>query len=66
MSIIYGCRSWFNRNLKSTEKLDDWAIQEQLWLRSSTYSNIFYVTREYPALKSLTLVMRLFSILYFR
>ena len=54
-SLLYGCESWLNADLKSMEKLHNWAIKQLLGVRKTTCNDLCYLEMGYPPLKDLVI-----------
>ena len=54
-TILYGCESWFNGDLRPVEKLYNWGIKQLLGVRMTTCTNVCYAELGYAPLKSLVL-----------
>ena len=54
-SILYGCESWINADLRPMIKLYNWAIKELLGVRITTCNDLCYLEIGYPPLKDLVL-----------
>ena len=52
-SILYGCESWFNGDLRPIEKLYNWGIKQLLGVRMTTCTDVCYVELGYPPLRSI-------------
>ena len=52
-SILYGCESWFNGDLRPIEKLYNWGIKQLLGVRVTTCTEMCYMELGYPSLKAL-------------
>ncbi len=52
-SLLYGCESWFEADLKPITKLYNWAIKQLLGVRRSTSSLVCYAEAGYPLLTDL-------------
>lgn len=52
-SILYGCESWFNGDLRPIEKLYTWGIKQLLGVRVTACTELCYVELGYPTLKAL-------------
>ena len=52
-SVLYGCESWINGNLRPVEKLYNWGIKQLLGVRMSTCNDLCYTELGVPPLKAL-------------
>ena len=52
-SILYGCESWFDGNIKPMESLYNMCIKHLLGVRKSTSTNLCMIELGFPPLKSL-------------
>ena len=52
-SILYGCESWFNGNIKPMENLYNMCIKHLLGVRKTTNTNLCMVELGFPPLKAL-------------
>ena len=52
-TMLYGCESWLEGNIKPIEKLYNWYIKQLLGVRLSTYSDFSYVELGLPPIKYL-------------
>ena len=55
-SVLYGCESWFNGDLKPVEKLYNWAVKQLLGVRMTTCTDICYVELGLPPIKHLVII----------
>ena len=54
-SVLYGCESWLNGDLRPVEKLYNWAVKQLLGVRMTTCTDICYVELGLPPLKYLVI-----------
>ena len=47
-SILYGCESWLNADLRPVRKLYNWSLKNLLDVRLTTCSDVCYVEAGYP------------------
>ena len=52
-SLLYGCESWLNADLRPMVKLYNWAIKQLLGVRLTTCNDLCYVELGLPPLKDL-------------
>lgn len=52
-SILYGCESWLNADLKPMIKLYNWCLKELLGVRKKTCNDLCYVEAGYSPLQHL-------------
>lgn len=52
-SILYGCESWLNGDLRLISKLYNWCIKQLLGVRKTTSNNLCLVELGYPPLNAL-------------
>ena len=52
-TVLYGCESWLNGNLKPIEKLYNWGIKQLLGVRMTTCNEICYLELGMPPLRAL-------------
>ena len=52
-SILYGCESWLNADLRPVRKLCNWSLKNLLDVRLTTCSDVCYVEAGYPPLDAL-------------
>ena len=50
-SVLYGCESWLNGDVKPLEKLYNWAVKQLLGVRMTTCTDVGYVELGLPPLK---------------
>ena len=54
-SLLYGCESWLNADIRPMIKLYNWAIKQLLGVRLTTCNDLCYVEIGYPPLKDLVI-----------
>ena len=54
-SLLYGCESWLNADLRPMVKLYNWAIKQLLGVRMTTCNDLCYIEVGYPPLKDLVI-----------
>ena len=52
-TVLYGCESWFQGDLRPVERLYNWGIKQLLGVRMTTCTDLCYVELGYPPLKYL-------------
>ena len=52
-SVLYGCESWFNGDLRPIEKLYNWGMKQLLGVRVTACTEMCYVELGYPTVKAL-------------
>ena len=52
-TMLYGCESWLEGNVKPIEKLYNWCVKQLLGVRLSTCSDVCYVELGLPPIKYL-------------
>lgn len=52
-SLLYGCESWLNADLKPIIKLYNWCLKQLLGVRKSTPNDVCYIEAGYPSLLDL-------------
>ncbi len=52
-TILYGCESWINADLRPIKKLYNWSLKNLLDVRLTTCNDVCYVDSAYPHLHSL-------------
>ena len=54
-TILYGCESWINGDLKPIVKLYNWGIKQLLGVRKSTCNDLCYLEVGMPSLKAIVM-----------
>ena len=52
-SVLYGCESWLNCDIKSVEKQYKWCIKQLLCVRKTTNNDVCMVELGLPSLRAL-------------
>ena len=52
-TILYGCESWLDVDIRPVRKLYNWSLKNLLDVRLSTCNDVCYVEAGYPPLQSL-------------
>ena len=51
-TILYGCESWLNGNIKPVTKVYNWALKQLLGVRITTCSDVCYIESGYSSVQS--------------
>ena len=52
-TMLYGCESWLNGDLKPVAKIYHWALKQLLGVRSSTCNDVCYIESGYTSIKAI-------------